>query len=476
MITRYIVGGLLIAASSGTVACGTNSDTVGASHSTPSAPLAQPVVDDVAPEKLPIEAVVVPEIKPPIPGVVTQTIIHRRIKDGSKTVVLGKQCTLFNDVCDTTTIALTLDGNVLSFQANDAAKAAPFGQWQALRAEAAQGGFVLRVKHEEELQHIHVQIDNGTLTETTSMRFPRTLSKTFPTTLDFDGDGQADTLRLTCSATYYSNLPTACKSGFKLWLNDSVVYENQDLFAEFKTIELLAFTHKNVAAVRISAPLDGEGEATFVTILSSKDGTLVESFSENVFGALTWKDNGSFTLHETICDRPARLKYFEKREPKVLAYGRERYRNNQFTWDGQSMTNQESKKWKKRRSECQTEGRCPYVYAGNSDTKLGEILRDLVGTKNWKNQSLEIPRSLVEDGKLSVLISEEKFGEVTYIDAAWLMVGDTRIVPSSCPQGLCMQDTKTMSLAKGDSIRLQFEDLPADGTIRLFANGYYLYQ
>ncbi len=477
MITRYIVGGLLTAASCWTVACGTNSDTVGTSHSTPSTPPSQPAVE-VSPEveTAQTQAIVKPEPPVPEPGEIKKRVLAKRILDGSKNVVLGQQCTFTNGKCDLSTVVLTLDGTLLSFRAKDASDAAPFGQWGALRAYKEQGGFVLRVKHEEELQHLHVQVDNGTLTEIKSLRFPRQLSKTFPKDVDFDGDGQPDTLRLTCSATYFSNLPTACEDGFKLWLNDSVVYENRALFAEFKTIELQAFTHKNVAAVRIAAPEMSEGEATMVTILSSKDGKLSESYSDTVFGAVIWKDKGNFTVQESICDRPARLKYFENRAPKVLAYGRERYRNNHYTWDGLSMTNQESKKWKKRRSECQTEGRCPYVYAGTSDTKLGEILRDLVGASSWQNQFLEIPRSLVEDGKLSVLISEEKFGEVTYIDAAWLMVGDTRIMPSSCPQGLCMQDAKTMSLAEGDSIRLQFENLPADGTIRLFANGYYLYQ
>jgi len=117
-----------------------------------------------------------------------------------------------------------------------------------------------------------------------------------------------------------------------------------------------------------------------------------------------------------------------------LSYGREGYRNNRYRWNGQYITNKVPKKWKTRRSRCQSEGRCPYVYAGKSDTKLGEILTNFVGTKRWRDQSILVPRALVEKQSLSILVSEEKLGEVTHIDSVWLMVDDTKLLPRSCPR------------------------------------------
>lgn len=470
MRTLYIVGGLFLA-----TGCGTSSNPVQG----PAVPPVQPATTTEIVEAPPIE------VPPPVieePGKVIDVSLRTAVNSNDEKFTLGKRCTFIDDKCDPSTITLTLDGKVLSFRAKNSKPAAPFGQWEKMRVFNSSSGnesMYLSLQHESEFEHLRFEIDNGVLNETGSERFPTTISKTIPNTIDFNEDGKPDILRFTCDAALLSSeRPTACGGGFNLWLDERKVHTDKNTYAETDGIVVTPFTHNSVHAIRIASQQDEEGwiPPTLTTILVAKAGVMEIGFTDTVFGKVTWKDNGSFAVEESVCDKPARLKYSENGDAKVLAFGKERYRTRKYTWDGRTITDMVPKRWKTRRSKCQTEGRCPYVYAGKSDTKLGEILRNLVGTKRWKNQYLEIPRDLVEEGHLSIKIAEEKVGEVTHIDSVWLMVGDTRILPRDCPNGLCSKDTNTMSLGLGDSIRLEFDKVPSGGEIRLFANGYYLYQ
>lgn len=74
--------------------------------------------------------------------------------------------------------------------------------------------------------------------------------------------------------------------------------------------------------------------------------------------------------------------------------------------------------------------KCPFVYAKKNGTyqKIDEILRNQMSSKLDKYDYLDIPYEMINNGKLTVKISEEK-DEISYLDHIYLQVGDKTIKP-----------------------------------------------
>ncbi len=410
----------------------------------------------------------------PVPVVGTETLLSAGTKD--KPLLFERQCSFTQDQCDPSTVVLLLNGTILSYKPSLGTAAAPFGVWSEMNARIDKNqSIVFMFKYDTLYQHAQIQIDSNSISETSSKQWPTTIVWDFPELSITDDAGKTEHLQYQCQAFAMSYDPTDCQD-IVVSLGNTKIYEEKDTIVS-SDVKIDILHHENAPTILIATqPIDEEGESTQLTLLAKKDGTFQPTYQEDIYGTFTWQDDGNWSVEETICDRPANLRYSETGKVKVLKYGRESYRKVRYLWKDGALSVQAPKRWKNRKSECQTEGRCPYVYAGSSQTKLGEILRDQVGTEKWKNQFIEIPRNLVAvDGSLSIVVAEEKPDEITYIDAMWLEVGGQRIRADRCEAATCVQDRSTLSLSQGQSTRLQFSNIPATGTIRFFANGYYNY-
>jgi len=215
--TQIVVGLLFV------VSCGANSEAPQTPSLAPTSVATSEVPITVVEEPTVIKAVIEAAVIPPAPGMVTDRElwvgtknVHAKGGGNIEPIKLGKRCTFIGSHCDLSTAVLTLDGSVLDFKPDNSDTASPFGDWKSLSAYSTRKA---PIQHETEFGHIRTTLDNGVFTQMESLRFPRTIEKTIPNTLDFDGDDSPDVLRLTCKATTYATRqPTACR-GYTLWMN-----------------------------------------------------------------------------------------------------------------------------------------------------------------------------------------------------------------------------------------------------------------
>ncbi len=119
---------------------------------------------------------------------------------------------------------------------------------------------------------------------------------------------------------------------------------------------------------------------------------------------------------------------------------------------------------------------CPYVYVqeGTELVYRGEILRDLRRAELQARQDLALGEvsAVARDGVIVVEIREEKV-EVTFLDAVQLEVDGVAYSPRDCAGAHCSADHVYTQLARGESLRLEF-DVDAQGEAQLVADGYYV--
>jgi hypothetical protein len=121
---------------------------------------------------------------------------------------------------------------------------------------------------------------------------------------------------------------------------------------------------------------------------------------------------------------------------------------------------------------------CPYVYLVHENTMhyKGEILRYLNAkhTEEWQRLILECPTN--KENKMIIKIAEEK-DEITYVNAAYLKIGDKIIKPIQYENinKTDIDDDNYLSLKKGESLELVFN---TEGLVlkdvSLNVKGYYI--
>lgn len=124
---------------------------------------------------------------------------------------------------------------------------------------------------------------------------------------------------------------------------------------------------------------------------------------------------------------------------------------------------------------------CPFVSVRGEGgwVQQGEILRSLRDPRLQAAQALALPAAPTCSTRVRVRLSEEK-SETTFLDAAWLEVGERSLAPSLCAGGaraaLCDDDGTFHRLHTGERVDLQFE-VPAELACEpktLWADGYYV--
>jgi len=124
---------------------------------------------------------------------------------------------------------------------------------------------------------------------------------------------------------------------------------------------------------------------------------------------------------------------------------------------------------------------CPYFYLLGDDGatfhRAGELIRDLVGSHSQRLETTHLVRPPVHDGRLTVVIREEK-DEVTRLDYVSLHVNGRTIAARAIePAGglLARRDGRYLVLEKGAEVRLTFDVTTAGDVTHatILAEGYY---
>lgn len=126
-----------------------------------------------------------------------------------------------------------------------------------------------------------------------------------------------------------------------------------------------------------------------------------------------------------------------------------------------------------KKQDCTMLAACPFVYIG--DERIGEILRNLRGSKAYALQSLALPNTTGRT--VEIRLAEEK-PEVTFLDEIYVEINGERIEPAACetakPPAYCVADHRPHVLRRGESLDLTFEVASHKGVPLLFARGYYV--
>ena len=115
---------------------------------------------------------------------------------------------------------------------------------------------------------------------------------------------------------------------------------------------------------------------------------------------------------------------------------------------------------------------------GNGFTRLGEILKDVVGVRNQKTTRHMLKASMIQNGLLKLRVREEKH-EITTINSLLIKINGVLYRPyiqGKQSTKLAHKDNQAITLRKGQSIEVTFhlpKNLPANAKIELLAHGYY---
>jgi hypothetical protein len=395
--------------------------------------------------------------------------------------VVTKVCEEVDGICDPQTIYLAVNGEPSDFVPTNGSSETPFGAWDQLFANqygnSSKTSRTLTLAQSETFEHVELTLHEGKLKAGSSKVFPRVIEDVLISQLDLNGDGRKERVSFQCDAIIGNNQePTDCED-LQIFYGEDELYRNSDEILSSKVLASL-ITHPKGTVLRLVTQPTAEEFFTVhrVELFGNRDGEVARLWDDYVYGDITWKDDGSWLSTNSDCVRAARYRYHEDGSETLLKSGRERFERKRFQWNGLKVTTKTEKVWFDNKSRCQSMGRCPYVYAGNESNmlKLGEVLRDQVGVKRWNNDFITVPRKLVSaDGSLHIRIAEEKPDEVSLLDDVWLHVDGRQLQPVHCETAMCRKDGVTHSLKPGEHIDLRFEDIPSNGTIRLFVNGFY---
>lgn len=387
-------------------------------------------------------------------------------------VLLEAHCRVINKECNPATVRLTLEGEPVTLQVPGAPEAAPYGDWASLGTYRSNDGMLmLSMKFASHHQHLGLKLADAVFEVQKNSKWPAELNGELIAAQDWQGGA----VHYRCDAFAMGWEPIDCEN-LEVFVGDQVLFQEEGVVAGTIEAKVLPATAKN--ALRISTkPLDGEWAPISTRVFAALEGKTVPVWDSMSNGKHSYAKNGSWDVVESECQKPAVLDYDEKREEDIVKkYGREALTKKRFVWNGTKIESKVVKRWTDRRSSCQTEGRCPHVYAGDESLFLGEILRNRVGKAAWANEFVEVPRELVANGALQVRLAEEKPNERSFVDGVWLMVDGVRVLPDACTSLLCERDGETLSMSTGQAASFQFKNIPEQGVVRFFASGYYVYE
>ncbi len=386
--------------------------------------------------------------------------------------LLQAQCRVVNKECDLATVKLMLDGEPLDLRVPGATEQAPYGDWASLRTHRSDDDVLtLSMKFASHYQHLGLVLRGGVFEVQNSTRWPVEIRGELVSASDWE----AGAIRYRCDAFAMGNEPIDCEN-LEVFVGDEQLFREAGIVSGKIDAQVLPAGAKK--ALRISTVhIDGEWEPVSTKVFATVDGKTVPVWDSMSNGKHRYAKDGSWEVTESECRKPAELDYDDKLgEEIVRKYGKEAFTKKRFVWTGTQVQSKVVKRWTDRRSACQTEGRCPHVYAGDESVLLGEVLRNRVGKAAWANEFVEVPRELVRDGTLKIRLAEEKANERTFVDRVWLVVNGMRIEPEACASPLCELDGKTLSMRTGDAVQLRFKNIPEAGVVRFFASGYYVYE
>jgi len=299
--------------------------------------------------------------------------------------------------------------------------------------------------------------------------------------VDLDGDGKPDQVTIksprllsdTCATS-----PRVTIGGIELLLNYKD-HEVQDMFAPKAglPVSVVDVNRKDKTRELLIGPFqqcgpeyDNNGSEWLLLRYDGKRITKVWRDNTRT-KKLTFAGNGRWTAERDLCVRGSKVKH----EPKyrVLKMGRRKITRYRFVLvKGRAVAKKIRTYFKA--EDCMNRF-CPHVYVGTPLRYVGEILRDLRGSRSMTSQSLALP-SLARRGTTVVVKLREFERETSFIDSVWLRVGDKVLRPTLCsssPNAVCSDDRDFHVMHHGDELSLQFESVP-EGALELWANGYYV--
>tara|TARA_R110002073_G_scaffold177151_3_gene334990 strand:+ start:26398 stop:27795 length:1398 start_codon:yes stop_codon:yes gene_type:complete len=419
----------------------------------------------------PVEPLLPSTPSPPMGELKTKRLTNKA-GPAREVALLEAQCRVVEKACDPATVQLTLDGKPIALQVPGATEAAPYGDWSSMSTYRTDDGLLrLSMKFASHHQHLGLVLQNDVFEIKNNSKWPSELAGGLIAAEEW----QEGAVHYRCNAFAMDWEPVDCDD-LEVFIGEEQLFRDEGVFSA--AIEARVLSGGSNRALRISTkPLDGEWQPVSTRIFASVEGKTVPVWKAMNNGVHSYADDGSWEVTESECRKPAELDYDDKLDKEIVRkYGKEAFTKKRFAWDGTKVVSKVVKRWTDRRSTCQTEGRCPHVYAGDASVFLGEILRDRVGKAAWANEFIEVPRELVREGTLTMRLAEEKTQERTFVDGVWLVVDGVRIEPTACASPLCERDGQTLSMTTGDAIELSFKNIPETGVIRFFASGYYVYE
>ena len=414
----------------------------------------------------------VAEAPKPEPGTLETQKLTGKAGANRDDALLEAHCRVLNRECDLATIRLTVDGQPIALQVPGATEAAPYGDWASLKTYRSDDGMLmLSMKFASHYQHLGLVLQDGAFAVQNNTKWPTELSGELVAAADWP-DGA---IRYRCDAFAMGWTPVDCEN-LVISVGENELLHEEGVVGGNIEAKVLRAGAKN--ALRISTtPLDGEWAPVWTRIFASVDGKTVPVWDSMSRGEHSYAEDGSWEVVASECRKPAVLDYDEElNEETIKRHGTEAFTKRRFAWNGIKVTSKVIKRWTDTHSACQTEGRCPHVYAGDEAVFLGEILRNRVGKAAWANEFVEVPRELVRNGTLKIRLAEEKPNERSFVDGVWLVVDGVRVEPAACASPLCERDGQTQSMSTGEAAQVQFTNIPKTGTIRFFASGYYVYE
>ena len=305
---------------------------------------------------------------------------------------------------------------------------------------------------------------------------------------DLDGDGKPDRIEVECKPdpdTDPGKLQTCFldETPFVVRVNDSQhVIEDSEVGERYdkktpkqrfgvKFIDITPKTRDRQLLLELSC---GPNECNHhnAYVIQYDGASVKELWHGTPESDIRWRKNGRWSSETTICLKEGKSREDGKGNWVVVKYGTEKVTPLSYRWTGTKVKVKRGKPFK-RKADCEIRGRCPFVYAGTEQVFLGEVLRNQVGFHSARPDTISIPRRLIQSNRLVIRITEEKYGETTWIDGISLQVGATRVDPDQCKQHWCKRDQRFFRLPFGRSIELTFSNLPKTGDVRLLVDGYY---